>query len=350
MTARFYRWRDVCVALGAALWILPLASLADDACAGLVRMIDAAPAGPVFLASYPTAEPGPLHNAAFLYDNAAAAIALVGCGEKPKAERIGQAILLALDNDRFWKDGRLRNAYAAGAAEKPAKLPGWWDKTQNRWLEDRYQVGSDVGNMAWAMLALLALDQPRYTAAARRIGDWVGQWDDKRGLGGFTGGALGHEPSPEIRRWKSTEHNTDLAAAFALLGDRDKAEAARRFAAGMWDEAGACFAAGTGDDGVSRNPTLSLDAQVWPLLALPGADRHAPALLATLDSRLAVGGGYAYGEIRDGIWTEGTAQAALLQDKLGHAAQAQALRAVIARQRAADGLYFATSAESLPTG
>ncbi len=325
-------------------------SLADDACTGLVRMFDAAPAGPVFLASYPTAEPGPLGNTAFLYDNAAAAIALVGCGEKAKAERIGQAILLALDNDRFWKDGRLRNAYAAGSMAKPAKLSGWWDKAQNRWLEDRYQVGSDVGNMAWAMLALLSLDAPRYTEAAKRIGAWVMQWDDKRGLGGFTGGVLGHEPAPEPRRWKSTEHNTDLAAAFTLLGDRDPAGKAARFVEGMWDETSACFAAGTGEDGVARNPTLSLDAQIWPLLALPGTAGHTDALLATLQKRLAIEGGYAYGEARDGIWIEGTAQAALLQAKLGHEAEARSLLAVIEKQRAADGLYFATSSPSLPTG
>ena len=37
------------------------------------------------------------------------------------------------------------------------KLSGWWDDKQNRWVEDPYQVGSDTGNMAWAMLALLAL-------------------------------------------------------------------------------------------------------------------------------------------------------------------------------------------------
>ena len=346
MTARFYRWR----VLAAALWILPLFARADDACAGLARMIDAAPPGPVFLASYPTAEPGPLHDAAFLYDNAAAVVALVGCGEKARAERIGQAILIALDNDRFWKDGRLRNAYKAGAAEKPAELPGWWDKAQNRWLEDRYQAGSDVGNMAWAMLALLSLDAPPYVRAADRIGTWVLQWEDKRGAGGFTGGALGHEPSPEIRRWKSTEHNTDLAAAFALLGMRGPAAKARRFVEAMWDETCACFAAGTGEDGVARNPTLSLDAQIWPLLAVPGAIGRAGPLFGTLQGRLAAGGGYAYGEARDGIWTEGTAQAALLREMLGHGAEAAALRAAVEAQRAPDGLYYATGAQSLPTG
>ena len=85
----------------------------------------------VVVPSYSTVELGPLHGAAYLYDNAVAAIALVGCGEQDKAHRIGAAILWAIDNDRTWHDGRLRNAYAAGVvANGPVKLPGWWDNTR----------------------------------------------------------------------------------------------------------------------------------------------------------------------------------------------------------------------------
>jgi hypothetical protein len=332
-----------------------------DACAHLIQRIEAAPPGAVFLASYPTAEPGPLAGTAFLYDNALAALALVGCGERDKAERIGQAILWAQANDRFWKDGRLRNAYAAGAVSvMPVNLSGWWDKQQNRWLEDRYQVGSDVGNQAWAMLALLALDKPGpetpYRAAAVKIGAWITQWRDMRGAGGFTGGVIGHEPSPEPRRWKSTEHNTDLTAAFTLLADRtDAAEwreaagQARHFVEAMWNAECGCFPAGTGEDGVAPNPTLSLDAQIWPLTALPDARRFMAAL-ATADKRLAFKDGYAYGEDRVGIWTEGTAQVALLQEKLGNKDKSRALIAVLESQRSPDGGYFASSAQELPTG
>src|ERR1700682_693551 len=140
----------------------PLRALATpeaSACGYLAGLIDKAPPSPLLLPRYPTVESGPLHGAAYLYDNAVAAIALVGCGERDKACRIGAAILWAIDNDRTWHDGRLRNAYAAGVvAHGPVKLPGWWDNTQNKWLEDRYQVGSDNGNMAWAMLALLSIN------------------------------------------------------------------------------------------------------------------------------------------------------------------------------------------------
>ncbi|WP_291708829.1 hypothetical protein [Bradyrhizobium sp.] len=57
-----------------------------SACGYLAGLIDKAPpSGPLFLTSYPTVESGPLHGAAYLYDNAVAAIALVGCGEQDKA-------------------------------------------------------------------------------------------------------------------------------------------------------------------------------------------------------------------------------------------------------------------------
>ncbi|KRQ01147.1 hypothetical protein AOQ71_39945 [Bradyrhizobium manausense] len=316
----------------------------------------------MFLPSYPTVETGPLHGAAYLYDNAVAAIALVGCGERDKASRIGSAILWAIDNDRTWHDGRLRNAYAAGVvAIGPARLPGWWDNTQNKWLEDRYQVGSDVGNMAWAMLALLSIDDvntgSRFRDGAARLGTWVAQWADARGTGGFTGGTFGHEPTPELRTWKSTEHNTDLAAAFGLLatrtGDlrwRDMATAAERFVETMWDPACACFAAGTAEDGVTRNPILALDAQVWPLTALSGAAGKFASAITTAERRMSVDKGFAYGEDRDGVWTEGTSQMALLLKLLGRTAQAKSLVAVIESRRSPDGGFYATDVRALPTG
>ncbi len=210
-------------AIVAPVLIHPLAAEAEPkpACAFLAQQIEAAPPGPLFLASYPTVTTGPLKGAAFLYDNAAAVIALVGCGQTDKARRIGDAMLLALAHDRFWHDGRLRNGYAAGpVGDGPVKLAGWWDEDKKQWLEDRYQVGSDNGNMAWAMLALLALDRTGlgadYRAGAERIGHWVvasrGPHD------GFTGGTFGHEPDPAKLTWTSTEHNTDLAAAFGPSG------------------------------------------------------------------------------------------------------------------------------------
>ena len=335
-------------------------------CAYLSKIVASQSSGPVFLASYPTVASGPLQGAAFLYDNAVAAIALTACGEREKAAQIGDAILIALDRDRTWHDGRLRNGYMAGpVGSGPVKLAGWWDGGQNMWVEDRYQVGSDNGNMAWAMLALLALDQSgdrpggdrRYRDGAARIGAWVAQWESKSGPGGFTGGTFGHEPSPVVETWKSTEHNTDLAAAFSRLaeatGDRkwlQQADAARQFVREMWNPGCTCFAVGTGTDGKTPNPYLALDAQIWPLLALPGASARYGEVAATVKSRLSDGGGFAYSEAREGLWTEGTAQVALFMGLSGNSAGAERLAAAVDTMRLPDGSYYAASTKELPTG
>ncbi|MEJ0024417.1 MAG: hypothetical protein WDN01_00190 [Rhizomicrobium sp.] len=328
-------------------------------CTTLASQFDASPA-PAFLASYPGTAIRELKDVAFLYDNAAATLALIGCDDVARARRIGDAILFAQDHDRYWHDGRLRNAYLAGAPANPVKLAGWWDGTLNRWVEDRYQVGSDTGNLAWAALALLALDRatqdPRYRAGALRLGALLEQWRDPRGPGGFTGGLFGHEPKPDRLAWKSTEHNTDLAAAYRALaratGDKRwlaDAAAAEAMVRASWLSDCRCFAAGTGLDGAAPNPFLALDAQVFPLLALDDTARYR-AVPATLRQRLARDGGYAYSETRAGLWTEGTAQAALLMRMLHRDAEAAALDRALDSMRAPDGTYYAATAASQATG
>ena len=320
------------------------------------------PPGAVLLASYPSERSGALSHAAFTYDNAVAAIALVACGQLAPARRIGDALLLALDHDRYWHDGRLRNGYAAGTiGAAPLKLSGWWDAKSQRWLEDDYQAGSDSGNMAWAMLALLTLhaasgDQ-RYRDGALRLARWVEGTLDARGAGGFIGGYFGHEPAPQRLGWKSTEHNTDLAAAFAMLarvtGDahwRQRAAVADDFVAAMWNAGCGCFAVGTAEDGVTLNPLLALDAQVWPLMALPGAVTRYAAVLQTIDRRLRFEAGYSYSDAGGGLWIEGSAQAALLLELLHRQQRARALRAAINGQRTADGGYYASGTAVTPTG
>src|ERR1700733_3788456 len=327
------------------------ASAAPAPCDVLERTIAQAPPGPVFLASYPTSTIGALHGAAFLYDNAVATIALIGCGHAQDADRIGDAMLAGLDHDRYWHDGRLRNAYQPGAAtDKPIKLSGWWDDKQNRWVEDSYQVGNDTGNMAWAILALLALARgeqgDKYRDGALRIAHWVETNFDTRVPQGFMGGVFGDQPNPRINRWKATEHNADLAAAFAALasatGDahwRARADQASSFVSAMWDRKCNCFAAGTTEDGTTRNRTLALDAQIWPLLAIPGAATRYRAAFATAMRRISVKGGLSYGSARGGIWTEGTEQVALLMKLMGRSPQR--LIAAAERNRAPEGSYFA---------
>jgi hypothetical protein len=333
-----------------------------DACAWLEKAIDAQRSGPAFLPSYPTAQLPALKGTAFLYDNAVAAIALVGCGQRARASRIGDAILAALNRDRHWHDGRLRNAYPAGSVGSGAvKLAGYWDKKSGRWMEDAYQVGSDNGNMAWAILALLALDQPkgdrRYRDAAVRIGTWVTRWRSRREPGGFTGGTFGEEPNPKVEAWRSTEHNADLAAAFAGLaastGDGKwivQARIAEQFVRAMWNANGRFFDAGVIEDGVTRDRHLALDAQTFPLLAWPGSRKRYGSAVATLERRVRVGGGFAFGNVKGGIWTEGTEQVALLLELSGREADARSTIKAAQNMRAPDGSYFATDATQLPTG
>ncbi len=325
--------------------------MAAEPCAVLARQVDQA--GPknsrdaVFIASYPTATDKTLGNVAFLYDNAAAALALVGCGDTAHAARIGDAILAAQAHDRFWKDGRLRNAYLAGPVGNPVKLGGWQDGAN--WAEDGYQVGSDTGNLAWAMLALLALHHAnagdKYLQGALRIARYV---EKSFAPPGFTGGTFGGEPKPQQNTWKSTEHNIDLAAAFARLGEAThdahwamRAAQARALIAVLWDKACGCFAAGTGLDGKTPNHFLALDAQLWPLLALPGGVTRYGAALKTARTKMAVDGGFAYSQARGAVWTEGTAQAALLAALMKQPQEAARLMAVVEKNRSPGGGYFA---------
>jgi hypothetical protein len=73
---------------------------------------------PLFLQSYASAAPGTddaiINNFAYLYDNAAAALALSYAGKHDRAQQIADAIVYALENDRAYSDGRLRNAYSSG--------------------------------------------------------------------------------------------------------------------------------------------------------------------------------------------------------------------------------------------
>lgn len=334
---------------------------ADSACPALVNAAELAGGQPAFVASFPTAEPGPLHKVAFLYDNAVAVIALIACGAPERARLIGDAMLIALDHDRYWKDGRLRSGYLSGPVETPVKLSGWWDAEAGRWIEDGYQAGSDTGNMAWAILALVTLyeetgDQ-RYRAGALRIAGFVERSLRADGVPGFEGGPFGFEPEPKQNTWRSTEHNTDLAAALTRLSAAtgegrwaERAGIAASFVSAMWRDACQCFAVGTGEDGVTPNLLLALDAQIWPVMAVPGLDAVHPGVLTSVTERLGQSRGFAYSEALEGLWIEGSAQVGLLMTLKGLAPEAAALRAVIERQRTPEGWYYAADVAELPTG
>jgi len=352
--------RALLIACGLALATKPV-DAAPRACATLEKQA-AQLTGPAFLASFPKEKTGPLAQVAFVYDNAVAAIALVACGDVAHAKNITGAILAAQEYDRYWHDGRLRNGYLAGATtDTPLKLPGWWDDKQNMWVEDQYQMGSDSGNLAWAMLALLSIYRadggPQYLEGAKRIGAYLENFRDAQDPSGFRGGVFGDEPNPVAYGWKSTEHNVDLAAAFAQLAQasndphwRQDADAASAFVADKWRDDCTCFDVGTAEDGKTANHFLALDAQLWPLLALPDGAKTYAAAISTANKRLKDRDGFAYSEAKEGVWTEGTAQAALLMNLMGRTKSARALLAAAARNRASDGSYYAARVQKLPTG
>ena len=63
-----------------------------------------------------------------------------------------------------------------------------------------------------------------------------------------------------------------------------------------------------------------------------------------------VAGGFDFNDDRDGVWTEGTAQAALTYRAFGMSDKAQALLTEIAKTRHSSGYLYATRSEKLTTG
>jgi hypothetical protein len=295
-------------------------------------------------------------NCAYVYDNAVVGFALLRAGRPAQARVIGDALLAAQARDRFYRDGRLRNAYAAGrvAATGDYPLPGWYDNAQGKWVEDIYHVSSATGVVAWAMLFWCALSRAtgdaRYAVAAGRAGDWVARMT--RTTQGFSGGFLGWEPSPAPVGWASTEHNLDLSLAFAALGRSDLAARAADFVRARWDAAEGRFCSGLTPDG-AVNRHSAADANLWPLLA-PGAPQAWWAALDWVVARHGVPAGAPLGidfdTDRDGIWLEGTAYLVLAARRAGRAALADTAMATLRAQTAPGGLVYASSVPRLTTG
>jgi len=336
-------------------------AIATKGCAGLARHVDHAGEGPsVFIRSFdandgsaPT-EPS-LRTSAFIYDDSLAVMALLACGDNVRAHRVAEALRQAAEHD-----ARLRNTYRSGPANAAPLPNGWWDAAASRWAEDRAQLGTSTGNVAWAGLALLAMGEsdrdPKWSAAAAKLGHWiVDNTSDSRA--GFTGGVEGFDDAPVRVTWKSTEHNIDAAALFRRLvddrvpGDWRKYEtSARRFIASQWDTSTGHFFIGTLPDGITPNRNSSaLDAQVWPLL-LSDAPKDWQRSLAYIEHEHAVPSGFDFNADRDGAWIEGTAQAALAYRMVGRLADARPLFATIGAQFSTSGFVYAAREPRVSTG
>lgn len=345
--------------------------LACAVCQGLAGHATGGPQDvPFFLRSFEPPNGGTvlhpvLQNAAFTYDNALALIALYACNHAAEARRIADAFVVAVENDRFYHDGRLRNAYRSGPAAHDTdaiELPGFWSTTQNSWAEDGYQVGSATGSVAWGVLALLTAYEEtgsqEYLDSARKVMRWIDTSTPDPNGTGFYGGFIDHEPSPQLLTWKSTEHNTDVYAANTWLARLDggddwagSASRAEAFVTSMWDDKEGRFFVGTLPDTSDPNlATSGLDALLWPLIAIPSVKDHASRVLKWTEANHGVPGGFDFNADRDGTWLEGTAQAALVYRILGSPDKAEPLFHTMLQQLTPDGLIYATVEEQLSTG
>jgi hypothetical protein len=332
--------------------------------------------GPAFLRSYAVAEPGTdeatTNNFAYLYDNAVAAIALSLAGRDERARQIADAIVYAYEHDRHYADGRLRNAYANGDPRSYpgwlsppgyefARLPGFYDYAAGAWSEDYFAVSTSTGNLAWAILALgevsrRAPDPTPYLEAATGIGDFV--LTLRSDQGGFTAGYEGWEPGPAKATYKSTEHNIDLVAAFRTLAEltgkprfTEASAHAREFVLAMRDPDTKGFYTGTGDDGVTvSKDVLPLDCDTWAVLALGDSLPDAAATLAFIEQNMAVDGGYDFNQDRDGVWHEGTAQAALAYLVVGDTARHEEILGFLQRAAEPGGAITAADRDAVSTG
>ncbi|MCW8309100.1 hypothetical protein AruPA_18875 [Acidiphilium sp. PA] len=335
-------------------------SFADRLVGAMCRQLDALPPGAALLASYPDlvanaafARFAPANDqAAYTYDNALAGLALLAGGHALHAARIADAFVLAQAHDPNYSDGRLRNAYRAGPVAIPVALPGWWDGAANHWAEDPYQVGSETGPIAWAILLWTALrdagvNSDRYDEAAGKAADWIVV--NCRAARGFSGGVFGFPPQQDRLSWVSTEQNTDCAVAFGRLRRRGAAAHAAGFVRAMRDPARGLFDAGLTPAG-GRNALIAADANLWPYLAGLGDAGVIAPVLATLGWPRAHPAGIGFSAASQGIWTEGTAFAALALRRAGEAVRAGRFLATVRAEAAPDGAMFTTPAEQLATG
>ena len=334
---------------------------------------------PHFLISYETIGSNDsvdtvMRNVAFTYDNAVALIAFLASGQNERAKLLADALVYAQQHDRFYSDGRLRNAYQGGDLALPpgwtpngrvdtVRMPGWYDSQTHQWLEDKIQVSTYTGNMAWAMLALLAYYDTnggdQYLNAAITMGEWIeSNCRDERGSGGYTAGFEGWEPNPTKLMYKATEHNIDLYSALQRLYEisgneiwKERADHAKKFVLAMWDAIDGKFYTGTDEDGTTINESvIPVDIQAWVHLALGAAGKPYLRSLDYAETHLKYGDGFDFNQDLDGIWYEGTVHMAVAYQQTAQATKAQEIINFLEASQDTSGGLFAASKDGLTTG
>jgi hypothetical protein len=111
------------------------------------------------------------------------------------------------------------------------------------------------------------------------------------------------------------------------------------------------FLLGTKPDGsLADEGLLALDVQLWPWMALPDAPKTWRNALGFAQTHLAVDGGFDFNGDRDGVWIEGTAQAAMAYRISGNADMSDQLLNGLNADRTTSGLLNATRTARLTTG
>jgi len=390
---------DLSYILGGFGWVANAVNNPDGAVFWLddIHYDKARPNEPRFIVSYvtiPSSQPFDtvMRNVAFTYDNTIALLAFMArraVDDWRRAQLLADAFVYAWQHDRFYADGWLRNAYQAGdlalwpgwtpnGRPDTVRMPGFWDCAQQQWYEDRFQVSTHTGNVAWVMIALLNYYQQRggeqYLSTAQAMGEWIEQRRQEAPPGGYLGGVEGWEkPSPEYPddpvavRWASTEHNLDVYMAFMKLyqitGDpvwQERAEHVRAFVEAMWNEVEGHYWTGIeGTSGQINQDVIPLDAQVWALLAFGPNERTRRAIeYVEAHHRVTCGPfeGFDFNRDQDMVWSEGTAQMVVAYWALGEVDKARyylnELREIQERAPNGNGLGIVASpcGDGLTTG
>jgi hypothetical protein len=371
-----------------------------------IQYIKARPNDPRLLVSYETVgSPNVFdaveRNAAFVYDNSVALMAFLAAGDLGHAQTIADSLVYAQAHDRFFTDGRVRNAYQGGDISLPpgwlpndlpntVRMPGWYDPGHTTWYEDESQVSSNTGNIAWAALALLDMwettKNPQYLAAAEALGGWaLSEAAELRSgaaglLGGFTGGYDGWENGAASasaagcasgvlvkgqckRLYKSTEHNIDLYSVFSRLYLADgaskwanAAQQAKHFFLSMWDPQEGKFWTGTGEDGATIfEDVIPLDIQAWALQALGTESLPYQKSLGFVEANHKTTFGYGFKQnganaCGDYTWFEGTSQVAVAYWLAGDRNKWQSIVDGVHSVQTAAGGVPATDGPCLNTG
>jgi hypothetical protein len=322
-----------------------------------------------------------IRNTAFVYDNALALLAFLADNSEDSVRRarlIGDALVYVFNHDRKGDGIGLRSMYAAGDISLPpgwtpngrqgtAPASGYYDETRQKFVELEENRSIDIGNQAWAMLALEALHQhtknPAYLEAAKEIGAVIKRY--RQNTGTYRGFRRGVDEvdlltldeikqgvglnKDNVRKGASAEHNLDIYAAFStifqLTGDpqwQADAEHAKKLVEAMWDDEIGCYWAGTADPENIYKPPLAdhpgvipVDVQAWTVMAIPGTLKLHPQVLASAEQnhRNSHHGflGFDFNNDRDGVWFEGTAHMAVAYALAGLSADAAIIRAELGK-------------------